>query len=66
MKTFKIGQIVQCPADRGDKPYKAKVFAIDPTISKNINGIKYQLITVKKVFDFYHQTKHVWPSHKLS
>lgn len=61
-RQLKVGQIVHCPADRGDSAYTGKVTHIGSTTEKNINGAEYIWVTVE------HQSglsRHVWPSNRL-
>jgi hypothetical protein len=58
----KIGAPVRAPADRGDLPYDGKIVYIDATVHKNVHGVEYQWIHVKRCTT---GTSHVWPSHRL-
>jgi len=42
MKKFKLNQLVNCPADRGEEPYMGKITFISEQIYKNIDGVEYQ------------------------
>lgn len=59
---MKIGDVVQCPADRGDKPYSARVTFISETVNYNSHGAAYRWVTVHKLTG---KSGAVWPSHRL-
>lgn len=59
-----IDKIVQCPADRGDKAYRARIISFDDKTQTNIHGNEYVWVTVLKL-DTQNPSKHVWPSHRL-
>lgn len=58
---MKLGQIVKCPADRGDKPYKGKITHVGSSVNKTFNGVQYVWVTVEHP----NKSKHVWPSNRL-
>lgn len=59
-KQLKIGQIVYCPADRGDAAYAGRVEFIDAGENKTSTGEKYIWVHVRGP---HHAT--VWPSNRL-
>lgn len=61
---LKRGDIVYCPADRGNPNFCGTVASdiTDKTISKNIKGYKY--IWIEVLTPFGH--KSVWPSNRLN
>jgi hypothetical protein len=61
---FKVGDIVQCPADRGDAAFKAQVVHVGDGTAKNIRDVEYRWITVKRLDG--RAGGGVWPSHRLS
>jgi len=60
-KSLKIGDTVYCPADRGESGYHGKIIHIGEQVSKNIDGVEFVWITVRKDS----KTNHVWPSNRL-
>ena len=64
MKTFKVGQKVNCPPDMGGAGYIGVITHINDAVFKNSTGEEYQLVEVKD-FNARPQTKHVWPSNRL-
>jgi hypothetical protein len=61
---LKCGKIVQCPPDRGDNGYIAKIYSYEHVENTNVHGVKYVWVTVVRIDG--KPTKHVWPSHRLS
>jgi hypothetical protein len=59
-RRFIVGQIVQCPPDRGDKGYQGVVTSVGTDEQKNYQGVPYFWIEVKGP-----RHKSVWPSHRL-
>jgi hypothetical protein len=57
---MKIGQLVECPADRGDKPYRARIEAISPQATHM--GRVFRWITVRRLDG---RPGGVWPSRRL-
>lgn len=59
---LKIGDVVYCPADRGDSAYRGKVHVtpINPTICTNIYNVKYIWLNV-----YHGGVVTVWPSNRL-
>ena len=58
---MKVDDIVICPADRGDKPYRGQIVHVGDSMSVNYQGVKYKWITVQHP----RGSKHVWPSNRL-
>lgn len=59
--SFKVGQIVKCPPDRGEVGYSGEIVRINEEVNFNYKGIPYRWIIVKKD----NKTRHVWPSNRL-
>lgn len=60
-KMPKIGTLVRCPPDRGDKGYQGTVTLVEPTVHDNGNNIKFQWIHVRHPQGYC----SVWPSHRI-
>lgn len=58
----KVGAIVNCPPDRGDRGYKGVIKAVSPNVYTNINGVPYVWVTVGTMSG---KSVHKWPSHRL-
>ncbi|MBC7198096.1 MAG: hypothetical protein H5U32_02490 [Pseudomonas balearica] len=56
-RRFLVGQIVRCPADRGDAGYQGTV----TSVGEPLPGKSYRWIEVRHP----RGTKHVWPSNRL-
>ena len=61
-QSLKIGQIVGCPADRGDVRYTGKVTHIGTEINKSFSGVEFVWVTVEHPNG---KSRHVWPSNRL-
>lgn len=60
---LKVGDVVHCPADRGDPAYKGKVTHncnSSKTVAKTLDGSEYVWVEVQGP---YHKT--MWPSNRL-
>lgn len=57
----RMGQCVQCPADRGDPAYTGIVRKFGTNVYTNIRGVRYVWVTVQR------PDKHntMWPSHRI-
>lgn len=62
IKDLKVGDVVHCPADRGDDPYTAKVLNIGELVYNSVTGSNYVWVTVDRGIS---GTRHVWPSNRL-
>lgn len=58
-------QQVQCPADRGDKPYTGRILHVGSTIHYNVQGTAYIWLLIEKYGTEHTRTKHTWPSNRL-
>lgn len=56
-RRFLVGQIVRCPADRGDAGYQGTVVSV----GEPLPGKSYRWVEVQHP----RGTKHVWPSNRL-
>lgn len=63
LKRFKAGDIVHCPADRGDKAYMGKVTHVSGTIHTHATSGEYTWV---EVMDLMSGRKSVWPSNRLN
>lgn len=54
--------MVQCPEDRGDKPYVGKVMEVGDEIHLNHKGDPYRWTTIRDE----RGAKHIWPSNRLN
>ena len=60
---FKVGDTVQCPADRGDPGYIGRVTHVSTIQNTNIHGTPYYRVTVRTP---NRKRSTVWPSHRIS
>ena len=58
---MKVGQIVNVPADRGDKPYVGTIAFVGNIVSRNMYEEPYVWIGVRKP----EGTTSNWPSNRL-
>jgi hypothetical protein len=59
-KQLKVGNIVQCPPDRGDEAYSGFVTHTGETVYLNIHDEPFIWVTVR-----HHSQSAVWPSNRL-
>lgn len=62
-KIPKVGDVVRCPADRGDAPFWATISHVGPGVCTHMNGPRFLWCTVKR--NSGAQGGGVWPSHRL-
>lgn len=62
LKRFKEGDIVACPADRGDPSYMGKVVGMSGTVQENHQHTPYTWVEVMHLMT---GRKAVWPSNRL-
>lgn len=58
---MKVRQIVNVPADRGDKPYVGTITHVGDIVSKNVYGSPYVWVGVRKP----NGVSSSWPSNRL-
>lgn len=63
-KQLKVGQVVNCPADRGDAAFTARVTHVSQNVCKNLSGTEYLWVTVKGIGSL-RANGGVWPSNRL-
>lgn len=63
LKRFKVGDIVRCPADRGDTTFLGKVVFAGSAVHHNLNNTPYTWVEVKNIMT---GRKAIWPSNRLS
>lgn len=63
LKRFKEGDIVRCPADRGDKAYLGKVVGVSGIVQENYQHTPYTWVEVMHLMS---GRKSVWPSNRLN
>lgn len=59
----RVGDIVNCPSDRGDSAYAARVESVGTEEHKNVNGAAYRWISTRRLSD---NRSAVWPSNRLT
>jgi hypothetical protein len=65
MISLKVGQIVRCPADRGDLPYEGKVTWIGDSVCYNHLGVPYVWVGVGRWLSSAKGGSTTWPSNRL-
>jgi len=58
-----VGDIVQCPADRGEAPYTGRIEHVDTMRHENMHGVRFYWVLVRRTSE--PRTAHSWPSHRL-
>lgn len=58
----KIGDMVNCPADRGDAAYRGKVTHVSGAMQKSHQGVLYAWVSVEHPS---RTSRHVRPSNRL-
>lgn len=59
----KVGDIVQCPADRGSGPYRGRVTFVESPPATHLGRVFYW-VHVKDIEGAWGHTS-VWPDHRL-
>ena len=60
-KQLTVGQVVYCPADRGELPYSGRVVHIGTEVCTHMGGKPFVWITVR----VNARQNAVWPSNRL-
>jgi len=63
-KKLKVGDIVNCPEDRGTPAFTGIVASVGSNVSKTINGDEYVWVSVKSRATRF--SAGVWPSNRLA
>lgn len=59
-KLLKIGDVVRCPADRGEPKFVGSVTHVGNEVYKDLPGVEYIWVTVRGA-----KHESVWPSNRL-
>lgn len=59
-KAPEVGQMVLCPADRGDPAQYGKITWVGEVVRFNTHGVKYVWVEVECP-----DHRSIWPSHRL-